>query len=160
MGSKDEFVDYEFYVLEKNKEKFLYYYDDYKVNCLSLDTKQKQAADFELHEKQVPFLVFDGKSKAGSGHSVSIYKDNSGKKTNLISKEDYMDIKKGLNLEHNDFEINKNVECLEEWVYYTLEYNVYDETGDLGWRPYFLRGKTWVYRKNLNTGEKELLYSF
>lgn len=71
-----------------------------------------------------------------------------------------MDIKKGLNLEDNYFEVNKNVECLGEWVYYTLEYNVRDETEGDVWLSHFFRKKTWVYRKNLNTGKKELLYSF
>lgn len=150
-------VDPEFYLLDKDGKGYLIfnkYHGSDTIMAQSLYDFKTHSIDFEIHKKGDPFR---------DGTMISAYLSNTGKKTVLVSEEDYKEI--GMKLEppsdgnKSYLDINKveNVGC---WTYYTAEVNRHNDGIDIGWRYGYDRENTYVYRKNRITSNKELLFSY
>lgn len=144
-----------FYVMRTSTEYQLYYedYDTAKIYCLSLKNGTKKETAFEAHKLGEPFV---------DGSGVSVYLDNTGKKTALITSADYSNTGlDGIFASYDETYLEAlDVEIVDGWVYYKLEAGKHRPEDDIGWRYCYERTGTHVYRKNLATGKRELLFKY
>ena len=103
------------------------------------------------------------KEAFNDGDNVSIYFSDSGKKTTLVRKSDYCSLGKNLSLKKGYSETYVGIEPVEYIdgnVYFKVEVSRHNPKVDLGWRYGYTRKITKVYKKNLKTNKKVLLYSY
>lgn len=115
------------------------------VNYMDVETKNASASEMLLGRLNEPFY--------SSGKEYWIYKDTTGKITSLITNKDYV----------QDDSLNadiKDVEVVENEVYYTVVYSKYNEAVSIGWRDGYDWVRTEVYKKNLSSGEVKKVYDY
>ncbi|MCI7814340.1 MAG: hypothetical protein SO016_09470 [Lachnospiraceae bacterium] len=97
-----------------------------------------------------------------NGSTVCYRYLENGDKQYLIAPADYQQDSMGANLfyQQNALFNIKDVEVVDNWVYYTTEYSLHNSENDFGWRYSYQRQKTRIYRKNLETQGRELLYEY
>lgn len=158
-GNEDTLAGEKFYIINNVSENSLYYNENSKTLCLSLDNGKKKYSDFDLYKINNPFY---------ENNTVNIYKKDSNEKIKLIHKLDYKDLNYdsmeftnylGHIYLYNDKTIAeiKNIEIIDNWVYYSIETGINDKS-----MLYNIREKTNVYRKQIgnNNLENELLFTY
>ena len=69
-------------------------------------------------------------------------------------------LQKGEYFDESGFASLKEVEYLDGDLFFTAVTGTRNTDEDIGWRYGYNRGETYVYRKDLTTGQIELLYSY
>lgn len=155
----DNFCVYE-EQMEKDGEKDTYTYlvyqkmEDENVCVKNLDTGEEVTQTGVVGNLEEP--CWDSQ-----GQVYYQYLQN-GEKQILIVPSDYEQDSMGATPFYQEdalFEI-RDVEVLENWVYYTTEYSIHNKEGDIGWRYNYVRQKTKTYRKNLEDQTIELLWEY
>lgn len=114
-------------------------------------------------KKQTDFLVYKRGKPFKDGSYVSMYLDNSGKKSILLKKTDYGDMGDYAKLREEMGETYfsiYDVETVHNKVYYTAEFSKNNSKLDSGWKYGYDRIKTNVYCKDIDTAKKKLLYTY
>ena len=154
-GKNGKLVESKFYILKsKNDTKLIYDTGIEGRKAISLKTYKVTNTKFTVQPMGEVFH---------DGDNISIYKSYSGKKTTLVRKSDYSSLGKNLSLKNGYDETYLSiepVEYIEGNVYFKVELSKHNPKVDLGWRYGYTRKITKVYKKNLKTNKKVLLYSY
>ena len=115
------------------------------VKSIGVEDKTKLKSDMKLGSLGEPFYTSD--------KSYWIYMDVTGECTSLITKADYVN-------ESSMRADIKDVEVIDNEVYYTVVYSKYNEAVSVGWRDGYDWVKTVVYKKDLNSGKVSTVYTY
>lgn len=176
-GVYDDLVGSDFFVAKTSDGENLYYCSDefskyyYDETITAKGYQNGTRYVMNLHNKSVD-VTSVCPSPLGSpfveNKEVFVYLDNSGQKTKLIAASDYanpelmVELSNGSASSQNEylFDIN-GIEVVDGWVFYKTEYSKFNEEETAGRSaPLYDRILSKVYRKNLDTGTVELLYSY
>ena len=154
-GTEENPVDNKFYILKSQNDTKLIY------NTISRTAQAISLKNYKVTTTK--FTVQPMKEAFNDGDNVSIYFSDSGKKTTLVRKSDYSSLGNNLSLKNGYDETYvgiKPVEYIDGNVYFKVEVSRHNPKVDLGWRYGYTRKITKVYKKNLKTNKKVLLYSY
>lgn len=157
-GKDDNIPSGKFYIKNTKSGKHLIYLisgnDNSPTVSINLKNGDKKQTDFLVYKRGEPFK---------DGSYVSMYLDNSGKKSILLKKIDYEDMGDYAQLREEMGETYfriYDVETVHNKVYYTAEFSKHNSKLDSGWKYGYDRIKTNVYCKDIDTAKKKLLYSY
>lgn len=147
----DSNVDENFYVTVVEGKETLYYTQSFEEKSFALDmtTKKVTAADYPVYPEGEPFEYEGG---------IRIYQNASPDMTTLIPAVDYSSL--GLDPKIDYYYTIKEIEQIDQWVYYKLEASEYCPEASIGWRDGYRRIKTQIVRQEQNSTEKEILNEY
>ncbi len=121
--------------------------------CMNLETGDTETVDKPLGPAERAFSDEEG--------NYWVYQGLSGEPVQLIAaKEGYTQGSLGEASEGEQCSWIESMDLSKEYMYFTVITAERHLDLDMGWRPGFQRISTEVYRKNIASGEAELLYSY
>ncbi len=149
-------------IREDSGPDFLVYLDDGKpfirCNSISMNLETGATAETPLPIGNLKETIID------QNHNVWIYPDTSGTPIQLLDAEEGYESEGPMpwGPEQDGVKWKEISEsCYTgDYFYFSVTTSTHDASQDIGWRPGFRRDLTEWYRKDLATGETELLYSY
>ena len=146
----DNLVDEKFYVVKEDGKEVLYYTQGYdKVYALAIATGDITESVFTVAQEGIPFEYEKG---------IYVYENGSYTMTTWIPYINYDLL--GIELGTDDLYKIKDIQLVDNRVYYSLEASKPAPEVSIGWRDGYRRLKTVLIRQDLRGGSLEILNEY
>lgn len=106
------------------------------------------------------FSPYDRPFQYANIGSLLYYPDTSGICYELLTGEEREEITGEAYVPGSFDQAIRNIEYLDDKLFFTVVNGIYNPDGNIGWREYYNRGRSACYCKDLESGEIRLLYEY